>query len=101
MTITYTSISFQGPPKFTQIGIFCLKKTIWQPCLGSLLPQHSEATRSRTAGDEAYLSRLIWWQVGLALLWLLVPALPVRLTDRRARSSSPQTEQNSEGLCCE
>jgi hypothetical protein len=22
---------FQGPPKYTQIGIFCMTNTIWQP----------------------------------------------------------------------
>jgi hypothetical protein len=27
----YQHFSFQGPPKVTQIGIFGMKKTIWQP----------------------------------------------------------------------
>jgi hypothetical protein len=31
MTIKYINI-FQGPPNFTQIGSFYLKKIIWQPC---------------------------------------------------------------------
>jgi hypothetical protein len=31
MTIKYIHFPIQGPPKFTQIGIFGFKKTIWQP----------------------------------------------------------------------
>jgi hypothetical protein len=30
----YQHFPIEGPPKFTQIGIFGSKETIWQPCSG-------------------------------------------------------------------